>query len=58
MKKAALIAVSIITVMLLAACGKAESTVPAANAGNYRQVLRWRYLGKRNLHYLPAGESR
>lgn len=30
MKKAALIAVSIITVMLLAACGKAESTVPAA----------------------------
>lgn len=36
MKKAALIAVSIITVMLLAACGKAESTVPAANAGNYR----------------------
>lgn len=30
MKKTALIAVSIIAVMLLAACGKAESTAPAA----------------------------
>ena len=40
------------------ASGKDKRHQRNRNAGNYRQVLRWRYLGKRNLHHLPAGESR